>query len=118
MIDLFNTQYTEETNYWQMDDEIQLGKANYFFITALRDGRYIFLRDENNNHWAYAKYGWTIKMPGFYCKDFPIGTYSINNNTYIRVADPEIIMNKIGSYLAPYILNHIWKTDDYSLNIN
>ena len=118
MLNLFNHQYTEEVDLFKACGQIHLAVPHKFHIIVVNDYGYIYLKDEHNIRWAYAKNGWEIKVPNFYCSNLPIGKHTINNETFIRVSNPELILNKINKYLAPYILHHIWKKNIYFLNIN
>lgn len=118
MTDLFNCEYTEEIDVFKVSGEIQLAVPYKFRIIVLRDYGYIYLRDEQSTHWAFAKNGWEINIPNFYCHDLPIGKHIIGDEIFIRVSDDETLLSKIKKYLAPYILSHIWKKDVYYLIIN
>lgn len=111
-MDLFNLHFTEKFYENVLHDEINLGGNDFgFFIVAYKSGDYVYLRDEHNVHYAYAKNGWIIKIPNFYCEDLPIGKHNILDETYIRVETQQEIYSKIEKYLAPYILHHVWGDD-------
>ena len=118
MLDLFNYQYTEEVDVLKACGQIHLSVPHKFHLIVVYDYGYIYLKDEHNIHWAYAKSGWEIKVSNFYCEDLPIGQHSINNETFIRVSNAETILEKIKKYLAPYILHYIWGKDIYYLDMN
>mgnify|MGYP003610556861 CR=1 FL=1 len=118
MIDVFNTKFSKEIDILNASGEIQLTLIPHFQIIIVYDYGYIFLIDEHKTRWAYAKNSWTIKIPGFYCENLPIGEHTIFNEHFVRVPDAETIMEKIEEYLSPYILNHIWIKDVYDINLN
>jgi hypothetical protein len=118
MKNLFTCQYTNNVDVFKFDGEMQFSIPYKFHIIVMCDYSYIYLKDEHNVHWAYAKNEWQIKVPNFYCFDLPIGKHTINHETFIRVSNAEIILSKIKKSLSPYILRHIWGKDVYNININ
>ena len=118
MIDVFNAQFSPKIDVFKYCGKMQLSLLPEFHITVVYDYGYIFLIDENKTNWAYAKNGWTIEIPGFYCEDLPIGKHFILGQAFIRVSNPEEIMAKIEKCLKPYIIQHIWDNDIYCLNLN
>ena len=118
MKNLFTCQYSDDVDVFKIGGEIQLSIPHKFHIIVVYDYGYIYLKDEHNVHWAYAKNGWEIKLPNFYCHDLPIGKHTVNNEIFIRTSNTEIVLNKIKKYLSPYIVHHIWEKDIYYLNIN
>ena len=123
MINLFNQQYKEEIEVLQEEDVIYLTcYKEGFQIRAYKDGDYLYIKDEHHTHWAYAEISWTIKTPGFYCENLPIGTHIVHgldrNQTFIRVATQKEIVEKIEKYIKPYIIQHIWNKNIYTINMN
>ncbi len=128
-MDLFNAKFD--------DKKVEVIKVKSQTMLYSREGRYLFQALDNRNYllfqdgdlnkWAYAKHGWTVKVPGFYCEDLPVGTHKIKGEKglFIRVPTPEEILEKAENYFLPLAIKeelpektiNLRKMDtDFSLN--
>ncbi len=118
-MDLFNAKF-DERKVGVLKKQIQIflyTRTGSCYFQGFYNKNFLFFQDTELNRWAYSNYRWEIKVPGYYCKDIPIGIHKIpgEEGLYIRVETPEEVLKKAEDYFLPLAIKE--KSHEGMLNL-